>query len=55
MYDYKGTVGTAGTFLASGMGDLNGDGVTSTFSLAGAVTASTVFVSPNFLEDKPEE
>jgi type IV pilus assembly protein PilA len=55
MYDYKGTVGTAGTFLASGMGDLNGDGVTSTFSLKGEVTAGTVFVSPNFAEDKPEE
>jgi type IV pilus assembly protein PilA len=55
MYDYKGTVGTAGTFLASGMGDLNADGVTSTFSLKGAVTAGTVFVAPNFAEDKPEE
>jgi type IV pilus assembly protein PilA len=55
MYDYKGTVGTAGTFSAIGMGDLNGDGVTSTFTIAGAVTGSTVFVAPNFLEDKPEE
>ncbi len=55
MYDYKGTVGTAGTFAAMGMGDLNGDGVTSTFTLAGAVTAGTVFVAPNFAEDKPEE
>jgi type IV pilus assembly protein PilA len=55
MYDYKGTVGTAGTFVTSGMGDLNGDGVTSTFSLSGAVTAGTVFVAPNFAEDKPEE
>jgi type IV pilus assembly protein PilA len=55
MYDYKGTAGTAGTFLAVGYGDLNGDGVTSSFSLSGAVTASTVFVAPNFAEDKPEE
>jgi len=55
MYDYKGTVGTAGTFQAIGMGDLNGDGVTSTFTLAGAVTGSIVFVAPNFAEDKPEE
>jgi len=55
MYDYKGTLGTAGTFLASGMGDLNGDGVTSTFSLKGEVTGATVFVSPNFAEEKPEE
>jgi type IV pilus assembly protein PilA len=55
MYDYKGTVGTAGTFQAIGMGDLNADGTTSTFALNGAVTAGTVFVSPNFAEDKPEE
>jgi hypothetical protein len=45
----------AGTFTSSGYGDLNGDGVTSSFSLAGAVTGGIVYVSPNFLEDKPEE
>ena len=55
MYDYKGTSGASGTFTASGMGDLNGDGTTSTFSIAGAVTGGVVFVAPNFLEDKPEE
>jgi type IV pilus assembly protein PilA len=55
MYDYKGTAGTAGTFQAMGMGDLNADGVTSTFSIIGAVTGGTVFVAPNFAEDKPEE
>jgi type IV pilus assembly protein PilA len=55
MYDYAGTVGGAGKFTASGYGDLNGDGTTSTFALAGEVTAGTVFVSPNFVEDKPEE
>ena len=55
MYDYKGTTGATGTFTASGMGDLNGDGVTSTFSIAGNVTGGTVFVAPNFAEDKPEE
>jgi hypothetical protein len=37
------------------MGDLNGDGNTSTFSLNGAVTAGVVFVSPNFAEINPEE
>ena len=55
MYDYKGTSGTTGKFTASGMGDLNGDGNTSTFALAGEVTNGIVFVSPNFQEDKPEE
>src|SRR5262249_31422924 len=54
MYDYKGSVGTAGTFMATGMGDLNGDGVTSTFSIRGEVTSGTVFVAPTFAEDKPE-
>ena len=55
MYDYQGTSGSSGTFTAAGYGDLNGDGVTSTFALAGAVTSGTVFVSPNFSEDKAEE
>jgi len=55
MYNYVGTVGSAGTFVASGVGDLNGDSVTSSFSLTGNVTGGTVFVAPNFLEDKPEE
>lgn len=55
MYDYQGTSGASGTFTAAGYGDLTGDGVTSTFALAGAITAGTVFVSPNFNEQKPEE
>jgi type IV pilus assembly protein PilA len=55
MYDYAGTAGATGTFTSSGYGDLNGDGVTSTFSLAGGVRGGIVFVSPNFAEDKPEE
>ncbi len=55
MYNYTGTSGAAGTFAAIGMGDLNGDGVTSTFTLSGAVTGGVVFVAPNFAEDKPEE
>jgi type IV pilus assembly protein PilA len=55
MYDYQGTSGAAGTFTAAGYGDLNGDTVTSTFSISGAITAGTVYVSPNFLEEKPEE
>jgi len=55
MYNYVGTVGSAGTFTASANGDLNGDGTTSTFSLAGAVTSGVVFVSPNFTEVNPVE
>jgi type IV pilus assembly protein PilA len=55
MYDYAGTAGTAGTFAAIGMGDLNGDGNTSTFSLRGEVTGGIVFVAPTFSEIRPEE
>jgi type IV pilus assembly protein PilA len=55
MYNYKGTTGAAGVFTAYGYGDLNGDGTTSTFMLAGAVSSATVFVSPNFIEMSAEE
>jgi len=55
MYGYTGTAGATGKFTASGYGDLNGDGNTSTFALAGEVAGGTVFVAPNFVEDKPEE
>jgi prepilin-type N-terminal cleavage/methylation domain-containing protein len=55
MYNYTGTIGSAGTFAAIGMGDLNADGVTSTFTLSGAVTGGVVFVTPNFAELFPEE
>jgi len=55
MYSYTGTAGSAGAFAAQGMGDLNGDGTTSTFTLNGAVTGGIVFVAPNFLENKPDE
>jgi type IV pilus assembly protein PilA len=50
LYDYKGTTGANGTFDAIAEGDLNGDGVTSTFVLRGKVEPSskTVLVSPTF-------
>jgi type IV pilus assembly protein PilA len=55
MYQYTGTTGTAGVFTGTAHGDLNGDNTTSTFSLAGAVSSGTVFVSPNFIEVSGEE
>ena len=55
MYDYKGTTGEAGAFLAAGYGDLDGDGDESSFSLSGQVSNGIVFVSPNFKEVDPEE
>jgi len=54
-YGYTGTAGAAGTFTAQAVGDLDGNGTTSLFSLSGAVTNGVVFVSPNFLETNPEE
>jgi type IV pilus assembly protein PilA len=55
MYGYTGTEGATGTFAATGAGDLNGDGVTSLFTLEGKVDKGIVYVSPNFKEEKPEE
>jgi type IV pilus assembly protein PilA len=53
MYSY-GAVTTA-SFTATGNGDLNGDGTTSTFIMRGSVNGGTVLVSPNFEETNPEE
>jgi type IV pilus assembly protein PilA len=60
MYNYTSdgdvNVPTMGTqFTASANGDLNGDGVYSTFQLLGAVTATNLYVAPNLLEVRPEE
>jgi type IV pilus assembly protein PilA len=55
MYGYQGTSGASGTFSANGFGDLNGDGVTSTFTLSGAVTGGIVYVSPIFSESMTDE
>jgi type IV pilus assembly protein PilA len=54
-YQYFGTSGSTGVFLASAFGDLNGDSKTSTFSLAGKLVSGVVFVSPNISEELPEE
>jgi type IV pilus assembly protein PilA len=54
-YQYVGITGTAGVFTASGYGDLNGDGTTSSFRLAGQLVSAVVLVSPNFIEVLPEE
>jgi type IV pilus assembly protein PilA len=49
-YQYVGTAGSKGVFTAAAYGDLNGDGTTSTFAMAGALTNGVVYVSPNFIE-----
>ena len=52
MYDYQST---STAFTAAGYGDLNGDGTTSAFTLAGAVSNGVVKLAPNFNEVDPEE
>jgi type IV pilus assembly protein PilA len=46
---------TTGTFSAVANGDLNGDNVTSTFSLAGGVSNGQARTAPTMAEDAPEE
>jgi hypothetical protein len=58
MYSYveTGTPGSAGDgFRATANGDLDGDGVASTFSIEGRVTGGTLTVAPNIAEINPEE
>jgi type IV pilus assembly protein PilA len=53
----SGTTGTVGdSFSAFANGDLNGDSVLSTFSIAGAIqTGSVLAIAPNMVEIQPEE
>ncbi|HEX8792105.1 MAG TPA: type II secretion system protein [Polyangiaceae bacterium] len=56
-YTLTGSGGNAGdSFTGTANGDLNGDGILSTFSLAGAISPSfTLNIAPNFQETNPEE
>jgi len=59
MYSYmsSGTTGVSGgTFTATANGDLNGDGLLSTFAILGTINTSMVLnVAPNIAETNPEE
>ena len=62
MYNYvaSGTTGVANeTFNAIAQGDLNGDGVLSTFQMNGQIVdtagALELFIAPNMVETNPEE
>ncbi len=52
VYDYRATK-TA--FSATARGDLDGDGVASTFEIRGNVTGGAVLLSPSILESSPDE
>jgi type IV pilus assembly protein PilA len=56
-YVSTGTSGAAGdTFQAVANGDLNGDGIQSTFTLLGLIDSSMILnVAPNIGETQPEE
>ncbi len=58
MYSYAtaGSSAVGDSFTASANGDLNGDGVMSTFSISGAINGQYVVnVAPNMVEVSPEE
>ena len=52
-YRYERTSPTA--FVAVAEGDLDGDGVTSSFSLGGAIAGAEVIHAPSITELSPEE
>jgi type IV pilus assembly protein PilA len=55
-YAVSGTVHPGDSFTATAHGDLNGDGVQSTFALTGAITSSFVLnLAPNMLEVLADE
>jgi type IV pilus assembly protein PilA len=58
MYNYVSAGGglTGNSFTAIANGDLNGDGVLSTFSVMGSINSSYALnIAPNMLEVQPEE
>jgi len=57
LYGYTSAVTSAasGNFLASANGDLNGNGVFSTFTISGLAYSGAVAISPNIQEINPEE
>jgi type IV pilus assembly protein PilA len=58
MYNYtvSGSAAKGDSFTASANGDLNGDGVLSTFSITGSINDSFVLnLAPNMAEIQPEE
>jgi type IV pilus assembly protein PilA len=55
-YGYVSTAGSSGSFVATANGDLDGDGVESTFQITGSVnTSGVVNVAANILSVNPEE
>jgi len=54
-YSVSSTDPSTGGFVATANGDLNGDGITSAFSVSGTAANGVVAISPNVQETNPEE
>jgi len=54
-YQASSTDPSTGAFTATANGDLNGDGITSQFTVAGTSYSGVVTISPNVQETNPEE
>ncbi len=55
-YNAAGTGATGDAFTATANGDLNGDGIESTFQILGAVNSSYILnTAPNIISTNPEE
>jgi type IV pilus assembly protein PilA len=54
-YNATGTDANTGGFVAQAYGDLNGDGLCSTFSVSGQAYSGAIAISPNVQETNPEE
>jgi type IV pilus assembly protein PilA len=54
-YTVSSTDPSTGGFTVTANGDLNGDGITSAFSVSGSASSGVVAISPNVQETNPEE
>jgi type IV pilus assembly protein PilA len=54
-YNCASTSSFTGGFTAQAFGDLNGDGIASTFTVVGSAYSGSVAISPNVQETNPEE
>lgn len=54
-YNATSTDPNTGAFTATAAGDLNGNGATSLFTVAGSASGGAVAISPNVQETNPEE
>lgn len=54
-YSAASVSAASGGFIATASGDLNGDSVTSSFSVSGSAYSGAVAISPNVQETNPEE